>query len=281
MKQNPYFNILRVTQDAADRVLTMQMQQTPEITSISAAQVPPSVNCSGGGTAGADWDDADLDGNLSERDSITLSFNNCVEDDLMLNGDIMVGLLSIVGDPSTDPTWTVVFRLNFDSLTASDGASTLGVFGTLDATVETLASGDVLTDVTTEVGTGPGSTASSLLHFEEGDDFIQLTLFSAIFRENTDGTFVISSQGTLESSFIGGTVTFVTTQDVTGTGFGTNNPDTGEVLITGAANSSVMLLIFDSQFVRLDLDDEGDGLDIGDDVFPSSWDELDAAVEAL
>jgi len=118
-------------------------------------------------------------------------------------------------------------------------------------------------------------------HFEEGFDFIQLTLFSAIFRENTDGTFVVSSQGTLESSFIGGTVTYVTTQDVTGTGFGTNNPDTGEVLITGAANSSVMLLIFDSQFVRLDLDDEGDGLDIGDDVFPSSWDELDAAVEAL
>ena len=132
--------------------------------------------------------------------------------ELHLDGSLaflLVGLLSIVGDPS----WTVVFRLNFDSLTASDGTSTVEVFGTLDATVETLPSGDVLTEVTTEVSTGPGSTASSLLHFEEGFDFIQLTLFSASFRENADGSFVVTSQGTLESSFIGGTVTFATMQD--------------------------------------------------------------------
>ena len=259
----------------------MQMQQPSEITSISAAQVPPSVNCSGGGTADTNWNDADTDGELSEQDAVTLSFNTCVEDDLTLNGDIMVGLLSIVGDPSTDPSWTVVFRLNFDSLTASDGVSSVEVFGTLDSTVETLPSGDVLTEVTTEVGTGPGSTASSVLHFGEGFDFIQLTLFSASFRENTDGTFVVTSQGTLESSYIGGTVTFLTTQEVTGRGFAVNNPDAGEVLITGAANSSVQLLIIDSVSVELDVDDEGDGLDAGDVTLPSSWDELDAAVDAL
>ena len=239
------------------------------------------MNCSGGGTADTNWNDADTDGELSERDAVTLSFNNCVENDLMLNGNIMVGLLSIVDDPSADPAWTVVFRLNFDSLTASDGGSTLGSFGTLDSTVETLPSGDILTDVTTEVGTGPGSTASSLLHFEEGFDFVQLTLFSASLRENTDGTFVVSSEGTLESSFIGGTVTFFTTQEITGTGFDINNPDAGEVLITGAGNSTVQLLIIDSVSVEIDVDDEGDGLDAGDVTLPTSWDELDAAVDAL
>ena len=275
------FNILPVVQTAADRIFSMQMQPEPTDLSIRATQVPVSLTCSGGGTAATTWNDADADGEFSERDGVTLTFNNCTEDDLVMNGQLLVGLLSLVGDPSIDPTWTVVFRLNFENLTASDGTNTLEVFGTLDATVETLPSGDVLTDVTTEVGTGPGNTASSVLHFEEGFEFVQLTLFSASFRENTDGTFVVSSQGTLESSYIGGTVTFVTTQDVTGSGFGVNNPDTGEIIISGAANSNVQFVIIDSVSVELDVDDEGDGLDAGDVTIPSSWDDLDAAVDAL
>jgi hypothetical protein len=103
----------------------MKMQQEPANTSSRAAQVPDSVTCSGGGTADTDWKDADADGEFSESDGVTLTFNNCIEDKLVMNGQIMVGLLSLEGNPSTDQTWTVVFRLNFDSLTASDGNSTL------------------------------------------------------------------------------------------------------------------------------------------------------------
>jgi len=147
--------------------------------------------------------------------------------------------------------------------------------------VDTRTSGAVVTDITTEVFTGPGSTASSFLYFGEGVDFTELTQYSVSFQENTDGSFVVSGQGTLESSFIGGTVTFETTQEVTGTSFDVNNPSAGEMLIVGAANSSVLLRILDSVDVELDLDDEGDGFDAGDVTLPSSWDELDAAVDAL
>lgn len=264
-----------------DRVWAMHQQGTLAIASVSAAQVPPSVDCSGGGVVNTSWTDADSDGELSERDFVTLTFNTCVEEDLTLNGEMDVGILSLVGDPSTDLSWTVLFRLNFNSLTGSENGAIVEVAGTLDVTVDTHASGAVVTDITTEVAVGPGTTASSFLHFDEGDDFIELTLYSVSFQENTDGSFAVSSQGTLESSFIGGTVTFTTPQEVTGTGFDVNNPSAGEMRIVGAANSSVLLRILDSVFVELDLDDEGDGFDTGDLTLPSSWDELDAAADAL
>ena len=275
------FNLLHVTQDAVDRVWAMHQQGTLAVADVSAAQVPESVECSIAGTVNAIWRDAAPIGELSERDSIILNFNSCVEEDLTLNGGMDVGILDLVGDPSIDLSWTVVFRLNFNSLTASDGGATVEVVGSLDATVDTQATGAVVTDITTEVSTGPGSTVSSFLYFGEGVDFTELTLYSVSFQENTDGSFAVSGQGTLESSLIGGTVTFETTQEVTGTGFDVDNPSAGEMLIVGAANSSVLLRILDSVFVELDLDDEGDGFDTGDVTLPSSWDELDAAVDAL
>ena len=231
------FNLLHVTQDVVDRVWTMHQQGRLATADVSAAQVPSSVACSGGGTVNATWSDAAPIGELSERDGIILNFKSCVEEGLTLNGGMDVGILSLVGDPSSDLSWTVLFRLNFNSLTASDGGAVVQVVGSLDATVDTQASGAVVTDITTEVFTGPGSTASSFLYFGEGDDFIELSLFSISFQENTDGSFAVSGQGTLESSFIGGTVTFETTQEVTGTGFDVNNPSAGEMLIIGAANS--------------------------------------------
>jgi hypothetical protein len=275
------FNLLHVTQDAVDRVWAMHHEGTLATATVSAAQVPSTVSCTGGGAVNAIWRDANPVGELSVRDNIVLTFKSCVEEDLTLNGEMDVGILSMVGDPAIDLSWTVLFRLNFNSLTASDGGAIVQVVGSLDATVDTQASGAVVTDITTEVFTGPGSTASSFLYFGEGVDFTELTLYSASFQENTDGSFVVSGQGTLESSFIGGTVTFETTQEVTGTGFDVNNPSAGEMLIIGAANSSVLLRILDSVSVELDLDDDGDGFDAGDVTLPSSWDDLNAAVDAL
>lgn len=54
-----------------------------------------------------------------------------------------------------------------------------------------------------------------------------------------------------------------------------------EYEIVGAANSSVLLRIVDSVVVELDLDEEGDGFGVDDVTLTSSWDDLNAAVDAL
>ncbi len=275
------FNLLRITQDVMELVWEMRLQGTPGTSNLSPAQVPMSVDCSDGGTITVSWRDNDNDGELSVGDGVDLLCNNCIEEDLELNGGLLVGVISMVGDPMTDPEWTVVLRLNFNSLTASEDGYILEVAGTLDVTVDTLASGEVVTEITTEVDTGGGTTASSHLHFDEGEDFTELTLFTVIFREYPDGSFAVSSQGTLESSFIGGTVNFLTTEDMTGTDFDDNHPSAGKMLIAGAKGSNVLLRILDSVIVELDVDDEGDGFDAADPTIPSTWDELDDAVDAL
>ncbi len=273
-------SMLRLAQDVADRIFTLQLQGTLAIAAVTPAQVPPTLPCSVG-TVTTSWNDADADGELSVGDVVTLSFSSCVEDGLTLNGEVEVGVLELVGIPATDPAWNVLLRLNFNSLTASDGVSALAIAGSLDLTVDTQASGTVVLGLTTEVWVGPGATASSFLHFDEGEDFTELTLYSISLQENADGSFVLSSQGTLESSFIGGIVTFETPQDLTGTDFDINNPSAGQVLVTGAGNSTVRLRVVNTVIVELDVDDEGDGFDAGDITLTSSWDELSAASDAL
>jgi hypothetical protein len=275
------FNLLRITEDVLDFVWEIHLQGTLDKADFRPAQVPKSVDCSGGGTITIDWDDKDTNGELSAGDAVSLIGNKCIEEDLELNGEMIVGVMSMVGDPLIDPEYTVVLRLNFNNLTASENGYILDVFGTLDVTVDTLASGEVDTTITTEIDTGGGNIASSHLYFGEWEDYVNLTLFTVIFREYSDGRFEVTSQGTLESTFIGGTVTFKTTQDMTGKDFDDNKPSAGRLLIIGASSSNVLLRIIDSVDVELDVDNEGDGFDPDDTTIPSTWDALSAAADAL
>lgn len=274
-------SLLRLSRSLLDRVFTLQLQGALSTDSVTAAQVPPSVACSTSGTVAVTWNDADGDGELSVGDSVALSFSSCVEDGLTLNGELEVGVIELLGNPATDPAWNALLRLNFNSLSASDGVSSIAIAGSLDLALDTQASGTVLLAITTEVWVGPGATASSFLHFDEGDDFTELTQYRISLQENPDGSFLLSSQGTLESSFIAGIVTFQTTQDLTGFDFDINDPSAGQVLITGATSSTVLLRVVNSVIVELDVDDEGNGFDAGDITITSSWDELSAAADAL
>ena len=76
-------------------------------------------------------------------------------------------------------------------------------------------------------------------------------------------------------------MTFRSTSDVTGTDFDNDDPSDGEILIIGAANSSILLRILNSVNVALDVDDDGDGFDAGDVTVNTSWDEMSDAADAL
>jgi hypothetical protein len=270
-----------LTQDVIDRLWSMRLQGTLGMASVGPAQVPPSVDCEVSGTVSATWNDVDMDNELSVGDYILLNFNNCVESGLTLNGGMDVGVLELTGDPYSDAVWTVVLRLNFNTLTAAEGGAVVEVVGSLDAMVDSQASGSLVTTLTTEVSVGSGSVASSFLYFGEGEDFTELTVYHVSLQENTDSSFTLTGEGTLESSFIGGTVTFETTQAFSGTDFENNDPAAGQMLILGAANAGIRLRVINSVVVELDVDDEGDGFDGGDATITSSWDELGSAVDAL
>jgi hypothetical protein len=249
-------------------------------TAVVPAALPTSVDCTGGGTVNANWT-TDTDMELSVGDFAELIFTNCVEGDFVLDGPMTVGILSLAGNPLTDPSWTAESRLNFNDLTATVRGFPVRVIGTLDAAVDVQASGTVVTDLTTELNLGTGGTSGSILHFDDGEDFTELSAYSVHLQENNDGSFSISGQGTVESSFIGGIVTFETTQDLSGVDLDGNNPSAGRVLTVGAANSSVLLRVLNDQSVEMDVDDEGDGFDAGDTTIDRTWEEMFAEADAL
>ena len=268
-----------VMRDVVYQILKMQQEGTLAGPSVIAGQIPPRVDCTDGGWVTATLNPPGADTELSEGDSITLNFNGCVEDDVTLNGALSVFVLDLLGDPSNDLSWELVLRLNFDTLTASGGGSFIEIIGTLDVTVEQLAPDEIEIKITTEVGDGSGSTVSSFLYFGEGEDFTELTLFTVTIKENPDGSFTLTSEGTLRSSFIGGKVTFRTTPDVTGDDFDNSDPFAGLMEIIGAGNSNILMRILDSVNVALDVDDDGDGT--SDYTIPTSWDQMSDAADAL
>jgi hypothetical protein len=275
------FDILKFTQSLLDQILSVELLDSVYTSSVSRAQVIPDQNCSGGGRVFSDWTDQDQSQDLSVGDRIIISFSNCFEEGLLFNGDIEVGVLSMNGDPSGSPPWDLIFRLNFETLRASESGYTIEVVGSLDVTVDAPDQDTIIIDVTTEVGAVFGDTASSFLYFGEGYDFTELTLFSIHMEENSDGSFLMYCQGKLESSFIGGTVSFETTKDLSGIDLYINNPSDGGLLIIGAGNSSILLRVLANGNVELDVDDEGDGFDGGDVTIVSNWDELIDAADAL
>ena len=288
------FNVsaLHIAQDAISRVLEISQTTAPAPWGIRAIDWPNNnpevVPCAGGvGSVSIGFtENVPADGELDQGESAFLDYNRCdaLGSGLILNGEVTVGVLDLNGDPPAPPpaAWMVRFRLNFNSLTATDGGSVIGIFGTLDVTVDALASGTVVTTITTEVRPpGGGPPASSVLSFEEGSDFIQLTLFTLVLEETSPGgAFALSTQGTLESSLIGGTVTFLTTALLTGTDFGNNNPTAGQLQITGAANTSILMrVLLAPPNVDLDVDVDGDGN--SDVTLNTDWNGLDNAADVL
>ncbi|KPJ75364.1 MAG: hypothetical protein AMJ54_15235, partial [Deltaproteobacteria bacterium SG8_13] len=156
-------NILRISQDVLDRFLEVAQPTTLPLIGRVVAWPPtnPAVlSCTSGTSVSITYTDVDGDLEVDAGDSAVLNYNNCGEMGLTLNGEVTVGVLELNGDPPSTLPWMVKFRLNFNSLTANDGTSTIGVSGTLDATVDALATGTVVTTITTEVSTGGGGTAS-------------------------------------------------------------------------------------------------------------------------
>ena len=85
--------------------------------------------------------------------------------------------------------------------------------------------------------------------------------------------YTLEANGDLDSNILGGLVSFST--KVPFTGAGDAFPSVGEMLITGANNSSVRLIAVNSVTVSLQVDEDGDGA--FDEVIASTWEEILAA----
>lgn len=243
-----------------------QISRLPELSAqfagntLSAVTISATtIDCESGGTITVSGEVADTQV-VTAGDILTIELNNCADISGQLNGQLSVRFNSISGDQLGE-------ALNFDvSLTMVDfsvvqsgvtstgnGDMTLAIRSLSDSEIEASLTGNSLT--LTENG-----TTSTLSNFSIVETLNEAT-----------GASSANSRGTLQSTEIGGSLSFETT--VPFQSVGDDYPFVGTLVITGGNGSSLEFVTFDAANVRLDIDADGDGS--FDESVETTWAELE------
>ena len=237
-------NLADFTKKQLEKMISLEGQ--PGSAAVGVVFSYPPMPCSVSGSVGVVLNDTNNDLELSEGDTITITYNNCVELGLTTNGRMSLTLNSQTGD-LVFPPYSFSVTATFNNLRINDGFSVTSVNGSFTMGLITDALGnDTISLDGSSLSISDGGFSATLSNFSFGMTFDYGTSDYTTFAD-----------GRVYSSTIGGYVDFVTL--VTFEGVDPNNPHVGVMRITGANNSSVIMTVLDSTWVSLALDADGDG----------------------
>ena len=183
-------------------------------------------------------------------DQINAVFVNCDDGDgYVINGTVEMTVAAVQGDPGTG-----VFLIGLDvimtGIEITEGDETVAIDGDFTLTLDTL---EAPTIIQTIEGTE--------LTFASGPEIVTFSNFDHFIQVDTDvipEQVFIRVSGRLFSQLLGGQVDYDT--ELVIQAVGDNDPFSGEIMIVGANNSSVRLVINDSTSITLQVDENGDGV---------------------
>ena len=249
------FNIVDFSSALFEKVNSLKSQLIPTAIGIVSIRNSP---CKGGGSVDVTLDDVDNSGALSTGDRLSLIYNNCTERGVTVSGGLSISNFFFLKPSSV--AFSSSGTISFNSFIYSDGLTNGTMNGTFNFSVST-NDGNFITSTITGASLTVTETSTTLIL--SGYSMDQTNDIST-------GAFTLSANGTVNSSALGGSVTFTTSTPFRGTG--TSNPNTGVVKINGVG-SSVTLTVLDSTNVRLDVDSNGDG--VTNSVINTTWAVLD------
>lgn len=230
--------------------------------SVTGVVVDEVINCTSGSIS-VSWNDADNNNELSSGDSFTIAFNSCVEMGVTISGSLAFTGFTFSGDPDLIAAWSMGATFAYTALTISDGVESLRIDGDMAFAIVTPDGINFDVDIS---GTG--------LAYRAGGYTTTLRNFVFSYAENSDTTFSLEYAGILDMGSLSGRVSFNTIVPFTGTDILGSWPTAGELLITGANNSSITLEALGGDSVQLSIDANGDG---GvDQTIPTTWTALSA-----
>jgi len=226
------------------------------------AVIPQTVACDTG-EATVEWDDADNNFEISTGDTFDIVFDLCFFEDSGTTLDGLTSLTNLVvtGDPLNQiAPWALEITFGFNNLSGTDSAGTAILDG--DINVDYSSDDNIVENILV--------TTASLTTQQAG---ITETLSDYVLTQTFDVnalTLVLSTNGTLTSTLLEGSVTFETLEDFEGTF--DDNPSIGQLLISDDS-SSVLVTVLDNISVQLDIDFELDGTI--DETIVVTWADLD------
>ena len=223
------------------------------------------VPCSGGGTITISGNVADpnLD-TFSAGDTLSIVFDNCSE-----AGSLISGSFEMTINAPFDGTPP----FNLDVSVRMTG------FSVTDPEINLSSDGDMRL-VLTEDGAGNfGATFSgNSLTVNEGGETVTLSNYNYVLTGNDlSGDYSVDIAGTIDSTILGGPVTFVTEQPFIGNDFNdTDEPTEGVLLMTSNFDGSQAKLTAqpDGINVMIEVDADGDG--VFEEIVMTTWDNLDS-----
>ena len=223
------------------------MQQAPE-------------NCANAGTVDVSITQANIN-TISVGDRIAAVFIDC-DDGL---GYVMSGAVDITFTDVQGDILTEVFLLGMDivmtDIVITEGANTMTGDGDFLLTLDSL-----------DFPIMRMSLAGDELRLGNNGEFVSLSGFDHFLQIDIGPpeALVADVLGRLGSSTLGGSVDYDT--PVTIEAVDNGDPHVGEILVTGADESSVRIVIIDNSSIRLEVDEDGDGT--VDAFIDTNWDEL-------
>jgi hypothetical protein len=248
-----------IAQAAGDPVYLSGMKGlAPLYSKFSDPRAQAIEGCAMGGNVDVTITVADPNG-PTVGDRIVAVFDNC-DDNLgyIISGTVDLTIAALQGDPLTD-----VFLIGFDiiltDIEITEGTEMVTADGGFTLTLDALAFPSITM-----------SLAGEELQFGGNGDTITLTDFDHSLTVDTGvvpDTKLAETFGRLDSQLLGGSVDYDTTTSIEA--MGDFDPHTGVILITGASESSVRIVIVDDTSVTLEIDTNGDG--VIDEFIDTSW----------
>jgi hypothetical protein len=210
-----------------------------------------------------------LSGNLADPtaltagDRLTADFDNCDDGDgFVTDGRLALTVADVEGNIFTD-----VFALTLDmvltDLKVTAEGETVSADGDLAYTIDTLEFPAILT-----------ALSGAELSVTEAGQSVTFRNFDQTLDVNAGmlpTTYAADANGRLRSSVLGGSVDYETVMPIQASG-DDNPPYTGEILVSGADNSAVRIVVVSEETVRLEIDAEGDG--VVDEFIDTTWEAL-------
>lgn len=252
-----------------------QMQWLPVLASQSnsgsvtgVVVIPPTtIDCTDfvGGTSGSVTGSgtvSDLDA-TTVGDSISVDFNNCVVDGIVLNG--VMSLVVTMVTPGFD-SGILPYTVGVDTVLSAFSANDAGFIVTGDGDMSMLLGASAMGDFTTEL------SGSSLLASAAGDAEQMTNYQFDITGNDLSGDYSVDLIGTIATTQIGGSVSFATTAPFVGNEFfGAGDPTAGEMQITTSADTSQARVTALSDGINIEIEVDADGDSLYESTLMTTW----------
>lgn len=203
---------------------------------------------------------------LTAGDALSADFAACDDGDgVILGGGMDMIINSVVGELLLDEflgltgSFELTMSITLTNLSSDDGGSVATANGAFTAVFDTRAFPVLLNEV----------TGARLLMSSSGRSITMENFSTSMQDDVSAASYELTSAGRISGSRYTGYANYTT--EMTFLGVTGDNPYQGELMIRGAAGTSVRLTVIDALTVQLDIDTNGDGT--VDETRTISWDE--------